>query len=92
MLAVVEVSLLRAQRKDGVAVTKLRDSVITYFDPDNEMLLSVDGGNDLESGEHRNVLAYMFLACPNQLHSGLNFMEIPKLRKYMPHNVVARDK
>lgn len=92
VLAEVGVSILLAERKDGPAVTKLRDSLIKQFNPDYKMILSVDGSNDLEGGEHRNVLTYMFLAWPRQLHSGPNFMEIPQLRKYMPHHVVEREK
>ncbi|MEQ6888538.1 DUF3541 domain-containing protein [Halomonas sp. CS7] len=66
----VGISFLLAGQEDEPAVRRLRDALLDAYDPVARMVPSEQGGTDLASGEHRNVLAIMLLDWPDRLYSG----------------------
>ncbi|MGM0537045.1 MAG: DUF3541 domain-containing protein [Pseudomonadota bacterium] len=66
----VGISFLLAGEEDHPAVTRLRDALLEAYDPGARMVPSEQGGTDLASGEHRNVLAIMLLDWPYRLYPG----------------------
>lgn len=66
----VGISFLLAGEEDHPAVTRLQDALVEAYDPGARMVPSEQGGTDLASGEHRNVLAIMLLDWPETLYTG----------------------
>ncbi len=51
-------------------VRRSREAILAAFDEQKHMILSPRGNDNLEKGEHRNILAYMLLNWPDSLHPG----------------------
>lgn len=66
----VGISFLLAGQAQHPAVQRLREAAIRAWDPAAGIIPAEDGGTDLVTGEHRNVLAIMLLAWPQRLHAG----------------------
>ena len=66
----VGISFLLAGEEEHPAVGRLRDALLDAYDPRVRMVPSEQGGTDLASGEHRNVLAIMLLDWPDRLYPG----------------------
>lgn len=79
----VGISFLLAGEEDHPAVTRLRDALVEAYDPEARMVPSEQGGTDLASGEHRNVLAIMLLDWPERLYPG------PKLSLFQEQETLA---
>nr|WP_221188478.1 DUF3541 domain-containing protein [Halomonas cerina] len=75
----VGISFLLAGQEAHPVVRRLRDALLMAYDPGAGMVPAEDGGTDLATGEHRNVLAIMLLDWPERLHPGplleLSFQE-----------------
>ncbi|SNY96890.1 DUF3541 domain-containing protein [Halomonas sp. hl-4] len=68
--AEVALVFLLAGREDHPLVGRVREVLAAAVDPASGIIPSSSGRGDLESGEHRNVLAIMVLRWPDRLHPG----------------------
>lgn len=66
----VGLAFLLAGRDDHPTVARIRDALLHAYDPRQRMIPSTLGGFDLARGQHRNVLAILFLRWPERLHPG----------------------
>lgn len=66
----VGLSFLLAGKRDHPAVARIRDALLRAYDPRQQMIPSSRGGFDLARGQHRNVLAILFLRWPERLYPG----------------------
>ncbi len=72
ILAEVALSFLLAGREAHPVVSRVRDALVAAVDPRAGIIPSPQGSLDLESGEHRNVLAIMVLRWPGRLHASMS--------------------
>jgi hypothetical protein len=70
VVAEVGLCYLLAGKRSDPMVRACRDQIVRYYDPVAGMVPSPSGSVDLETGEHRNILAIMLLAWPERLHPG----------------------
>ncbi len=70
IIAEVGLCFLLAGELRNPLVERCRDAVREAFDRKKGIILSPSGKDNLEAGEHRNVLAYMIFAWPEMLHPG----------------------
>lgn len=70
IVAEVGICFLLAGDFTSPLVDACRRRVSGEFSATEKMIPSTSGTIDIESGEHRNVLAYILLAWPSQLYSG----------------------
>ncbi len=70
IVAEVGISFLLTGQNDHPIVRKCRKQIEDDFNREAGMIPSPRGKLDLESGEHRNILAYMLLRWPDKLHAG----------------------
>ena len=68
----VGLCFLLAGRENDPAVAICRQRIIDRFDSDEGLIPSTTGRTDLAQSEHRNIIAYMLLAWPDQLITGPN--------------------
>ncbi|QSH40866.1 DUF3541 domain-containing protein [Lentisphaerota bacterium ZTH] len=61
VVAEVGIAFLLANKNNDPVVKKTQEYIYNSIDKDKNMIPSVNGGFDLEYGEHRNVLAVMLL-------------------------------
>lgn len=54
----VGISFLLANDRENPALRRIRDAIVADIHPQKGIILSVKGSSDLNSGEHRNVLAH----------------------------------
>ena len=87
ILGEVGLCFLLAGKDDDPIVDRCRRSVAASVDPEHRMILSTAGSPDLTKGEHRNVVAYMLLDWPAQLHEGPHLAETESLRALFPRGL-----
>ncbi len=73
IIAEVGLCYLLVDRGDAPEVMRCRQAILSAFDSDKGMIPSVSGDDDLQKGEHRNVLAIMLLSDWDDLHPGPDF-------------------
>jgi hypothetical protein len=76
--------LLAGYSQDNHALRRVQEQILSDIDQDKGMILSVKGGDDLRSGEHRNVLAIMLLDWPETLTPGPDLRTMAKFQKLLP--------
>lgn len=81
IIAEVGLCYLLCGRADDSMVTHCREAVIAAVDTVTGTILSPADDDDLEKGEHRNVLAIMLLRWPATLHPGPYLEASPRYRK-----------
>ena len=70
IIAEVGLCYLLADQNNHPIVALCQNSVMQKFDEKQSMVLSPSGDNNPESGEHRNILAYMLLNWTDSLYQG----------------------
>lgn len=70
IIAEVGICFLLTGTGDHATVARCRDQICRRFDQDSQMLLSPHGSDDVQKGEHRNILACMLLDWPDTLYPG----------------------
>ncbi|MEW6051759.1 MAG: DUF3541 domain-containing protein [Candidatus Zixiibacteriota bacterium] len=70
IVAEVGLCFLLAGQDRHLLVDQCRKIVLDEFDPGSGIVPSPAGNTDLDLGEHRNILAYMLLEWPRELHPG----------------------
>ena len=83
----VGISFLITGHKNHPVTQKVKDYVISSYNPQMQMIPSPTGKADLSSGEHRNVLAMMLLDWPDTLHPGPYLANIKSTKKNLPRLV-----
>lgn len=76
--------LLAGYSQDNHALGRIQAQIASDINQDKGMILSVKGGDDLRSGEHRNVLAIMLLDWPETLTPGPDLRKMAKFQKLLP--------
>lgn len=89
IIAEVGIAFLLSESREAPALKKIQHRIASAVDDELGIILSPTGSADLESGEHRNVLAVMLFSWPDQLHSGPDLRNSPVyqrfwLRNYLP--------
>ncbi len=87
VIAEVGIVFLLMGKDSHPVVARTREAVMAAVDPEHQMILSTKGSADLALGEHRNVLAWMLLNWPEQLHAGPDLADFKKLRDDLPLSV-----
>ncbi|WP_185759855.1 DUF3541 domain-containing protein [Vibrio pectenicida] len=87
IIAEVGITYLLAGKPDHRVVSLTRDHIVNSFDNEKQMILGVEGSDDLAKGEHRNVLAMMLLGWPDALHAGPYLAQLPQTAKMLPRQV-----
>lgn len=87
IIAEVGISFLLSGKTDHPVVKKTRQRIINAFDVKEQIIPSPRGSPDLETGEHRNVLAMMLLDWPEKLHKGPYLSELEATKKHLPKQV-----
>lgn len=88
VIAEVGISFLLAGLDEDPVVEKTRQAIQASIDPERGMLPSVSGDFDLESGEHRNVLAIMLLDW-QRVNEAPTFQGTPNVFSSLPYGLVA---
>lgn len=70
IIAEVGICYLLAGEKDNSMVRACREAILKQFDSRTHLIPSPSGDKNLETGEHRNVLAYILFAWPKNLRAG----------------------
>jgi len=70
VIAEVAICFLLAGDRENHVVSRCRKAILKSIDEEAGIILSVSGRDNLAGGEHRNILAYMLLSWPDELHSG----------------------
>ncbi|MFC3285865.1 DUF3541 domain-containing protein [Litchfieldella rifensis] len=68
--AEVGISFLLAGQQEHPAIERIEAALVRAYNPETRMIPSPSGSNDLERGEHRNVLAIILFRWPDQLTPG----------------------
>lgn len=89
IIAEVGIAYLLADDKEAPALKKIKRRIASAIRDDIGIIPSPSGSADLESGEHRNVLAIMLFSWPEQLSAGPDLKNSPVyqrfwLRDYLP--------
>ncbi len=84
VIAEVGLCFALAGEAGSPAVAKLKQALVAAYRPELGMIPAIDGTHALEPGEHRNVLALMLLAWPQQLHPGPNLPSFDAYQKLLP--------
>jgi hypothetical protein len=89
IIAEVGIAFLLAGENDHPVIEKTRQAVTESFNKRLNMIPSTAGNDDLNHGEHRNVLAIMLLTWPDRLYPGPNLKASSQyqnfwLRNYLP--------
>jgi hypothetical protein len=84
VIAEVGVCFLVADEEDSPVIAKCRSKIIDMYDEKSQTVLSTSGNDELEAGEHRNVLAYMLLNWPTKLHPGPFLPQCGRFLKLQP--------
>jgi len=74
--AEVALCYLLAKQSEHKIVRQVRDYLVAAWDPSSGMIPSTRGKSELNSGEHRNVLAYMVLTGFDTLVPGPNLSDV----------------
>lgn len=88
VIAEVGISFLLAGLDEDPVVEKTRQAIQASIDPERGMIPSVSGDFDLESGEHRNVLAIMLLDW-QRVNEAPTFEHTPRVFTSMPYGLIA---
>jgi hypothetical protein len=86
VVAEVGLCFLLAGQEESPVVTTCRKRLIDRFDSGEGLIPSTTGQTDLAQSEHRNVIAYMLLKWPEQLHSGPNLPEAKFFQDVLGHS------
>ncbi len=89
IIAEVGIAFLLAGERDHPVVKKTKWAVAESFNKQLNMIPSTTGDDDLNHGEHRNVLAVMLLTWPDRLYPGPDLKATRQykdfwLRDYLP--------
>ena len=84
IIAEVGLCYLLSGQSDNPTVAYCRETVVAGIDTIKAMILSPSGDDDLEQGEHRNILAIMLLRWPDVLHPGPYLESSPQYQKMSP--------
>ncbi len=89
IIAEVGIAFLLSESRDAPALKKIQHRIASAVDDEFGIIPSPTGSTDLESGEHRNVLAVMLFSWPDQLYSRPDLRNSPVyqrfwLRDYLP--------
>lgn len=82
--AEVGICFLLANDRANPALKTVRDAIVSAIHPQQGMILSTQGSNDLSSGEHRNVLAIMLLDWPRMIFRGPSLRSMSQLQRLLP--------
>jgi hypothetical protein len=82
--AEVGISFLLANDRENPALRRIRDAIVADIHPQKGIILSVKGSSDLNSGEHRNVLAIMLLDWPWMVFRGPSLRSMSQLQRLLP--------
>ncbi|EMF7365688.1 DUF3541 domain-containing protein [Vibrio vulnificus] len=88
IIAEVGISFLLAGLEDDPVVEKTRQAIQASIDPERGMIPSVSGDFELESGEHRNVLAIMLLDW-QRVNEAPTLQHSPRVFSSMPYGLIA---
>lgn len=89
IIAEVGIAFLLAGENDHPVIEKTRQAVSESYNKKLNMIPSTSGDDDLNHGEHRNVLAIMLLTWPDRLYPGPDLKASRQyqnfwLRNYLP--------
>ncbi len=84
IIAEVALCFLLAGDRDNRVVKKIKEAIATEFNTEHDMILSTAGCADLQTGEHRNVLAIMVFSWPDRLYSGPALQQFKRYRALLP--------
>lgn len=76
--------LLSGVEKTHPTIVKIRQHLLTKYDPKTRRIPSVNKKEDLNNDEHRNVLAIMFFTWPDKLFHSPQFSDWPELKEWLP--------
>jgi hypothetical protein len=79
IVAEVGICYLLAADSANALVDACRQRVAIAFKSTDHLIPSMSGSADIETGEHRNVLAIILLAWPDKLHSGPTWSSASKM-------------
>ncbi|RQW64893.1 DUF3541 domain-containing protein [Vibrio viridaestus] len=91
ILAEIGISFLLTNQSDDPVVSEIRQALIKKYDPNKRLIPSSNGSDDIPFGEHRNVLAIMFLNW-QQPNAAPNFQKTPEPKLTLPFGVHPKTK
>ncbi len=89
ILSEIGVCFMLADKSDDPVVEQLKQALIKKYDENKEMIPSVDGGDDIQNGEHRNTLAIMFLNWQKP-HIAPTINTQPEMFTTLPYGLVTK--
>lgn len=89
ILSEIGVCFMLADKANDPVVEQLKQALIKKYDANKEMIPSVNGGYDIENGEHRNTLAIMFLNW-QQPHIAPTINNHPEMFATLPFGLVTK--
>ncbi len=88
VIAEVGISYLLSNQSNHTVVKKAKKAIADAFDKTHGIIPSKLGNFELNTGEHRNILAYMLFTWPNTaLNPGPYLHDFDKISKYLPNYI-----
>jgi hypothetical protein len=89
ILSEIGICFMLANEPNDPVIARLQQAIMKKYDSKKEMIPSVNGGDDLENGEHRNTLAMMFFNW-QQPHNAPVIANQPKMFSNLPYGLIAK--
>jgi len=86
ILAEVGISFMLAGQQNDPAVIKIKQAIIKKYNEKEHMILSINGDNNIKTGEHRNILTVMLMNWPSQ-NTVAPFDRRSKLFSHLPYGL-----